>query len=154
MDIDLNRLDVVIRFKKSLVVGADASCVPENQTSNTTQVNRHGDIEANKLKQPQKCFSSEEVRTLIVGYQSGKSTCALAKEIGCHKETVSNVLKKHGVLVTNRLQLDINRLIEQYAAGKTLEQIALSMEISSATVRDRLTKAGVKMRNRWDYKKF
>ncbi|KAB8298415.1 helix-turn-helix domain-containing protein [Bifidobacterium apri] len=49
-----------------------------------------------------KTLSEVESRTIIVKYQQGKSTYELAWEFGCHRATISRVLKDNGIEATNQ----------------------------------------------------
>lgn len=104
--------------------------------------------------QEQKRLSDEEIQRLIKEYQNGKSACALAKQFGCHRTTVSNVLKKCGVNVTNRKaerKLNISDVVAMYEENHTSEKIAKKYEVSPQAVIRCLREQGITIRSRWDY---
>ena len=54
---------------------------------------------------------------LIFEYKNGKTTYVLAKQFGCNRITVSNILKKHGVIVSkcmSQKKLDPEDVISMY----------------------------------------
>jgi DNA-binding CsgD family transcriptional regulator len=106
------------------------------------------------VKRHNKRFTIEEIPSLIAEYENGATIYELADKYGCHRNTVSNTLKRNGIIVTvekitNRGQLD--GLIKLYESGFTTPQIAEKLGISKTTVKHYLHENGVTMRNRWDY---
>jgi DNA-binding CsgD family transcriptional regulator len=114
-------------------------------------IDEYGETVVTKRTKPQKQLSSEEITKLIIKYENGKTVYEHAEQFGYHRITVSNLLKRQGVTVTNKLQADVEQVIKLYESRKTAEQIASIMQISASTVLDRLRKSDVKVRARWDY---
>ena len=88
---------------------------------------------------------------IVTAYKSGVSTNDLAVKYGCHRRTIANQLKKHGITVT-REKLNMNDAIQMYEAGATTKEIAKKYHMSDNAVSYRLKKSGVQMRTKWDYK--
>jgi hypothetical protein len=93
-ELNSNHLDAVIRFKKSLAAdtkpAAPADIVPPAER----KANGYGEIYVSKMQQKQKRLTEDEIRLLIADYQAGKSTYTLASEFDCHRQTVSELLRK------------------------------------------------------------
>jgi DNA-directed RNA polymerase specialized sigma24 family protein len=95
-----NKYDALIRFKKSVPAMVSEAGVKENPAAEFRKTNEYGEIAASMVKQEQKRLSEDEISLLISAYLSGMSTYALAEQFGCHRTTVSDVLKRHGVTVS------------------------------------------------------
>ena len=76
------------------------------------------------ITQQQKTLSQSEVQAVIHKYEAGASTYDLADEFGCHRSTISAVLKRNGIVVTKR-KVDIAVAIQMYESGKTTTEIAM-----------------------------
>lgn len=104
-----------------------------------------------QLTQQQKHhFSNKEISEIVKKYYSGSSVYVLAEQYGCHRDTISHLLKKQGVTVTIE-KIDLQEAIMLYESGWTTKQIGAKYGISDNAVSRRLKKAGIKMRTRWDY---
>jgi len=78
----------------------------------------------------------------------------MAKELGHDPETISRILKKHGIAVDRcaaQKRLDVERVILMYAQMHTTREIAQQFGVSSKAILKCLRKHGVKIRSRWDY---
>jgi len=100
--LDLNNYNGIIKFKKSISTEISKVISAKNKPSETTKVNEYGETVVSRMRQEQTRLNDDEVEVLIKEYQNGKSTKALAERFGCNKATVSRVLKRYGVNVTNR----------------------------------------------------
>ena len=76
--------------------------MPENPGKSKRAVDEFGELAVRQLQQKQKHFTDEETVILAEEYQNGKTLLDLAKQYGCHRNTVSKTLKKHGVKVRGR----------------------------------------------------
>jgi DNA invertase Pin-like site-specific DNA recombinase len=153
-DIDSNNYNAVLRFKKTLSARGNPTSFGESISLPSRKVNEYGETVAGHMIQEQKRLSDEEIQRLIKEYQNGKSACALAKQFGCHRTTVSNVLKKCGVNVTNRKaerKLNISDVVAMYEENHTSEKIAKKYEVSPQAVIRCLREQGITIRSRWDY---
>jgi DNA-binding transcriptional regulator LsrR (DeoR family) len=107
---------------------------------------------AGEIKHSQKRFTEDEIPYLIADYNSGMTVYELGAKYGCHRNTVSRILKRHGVIVTiskivSKNELD--SLISLYNSGLTTLQLAERLGISKSTVKRYLRNGGVQMRGRW-----
>jgi len=76
----------------------------ENPSSSNKTVNEYGETLATKITQEQKRLTEDEVVLLISEYKASKSTYVLAEQFGCHRVTVTNILKRHGVPFERKAQ--------------------------------------------------
>ncbi len=91
---------------------------------------------------------------MIQRYKSGESIYKLAKAFGCHRSTVSSVLKRNGVKVTtvkSEKIFDPTKVAELYKSGMKSKEIAKLYGVCEQTIRDCLKKQGVKIRKSWEY---
>ena len=87
-------------------------------------------------------------------YHAGETVYDLAEAFGCHRSTVSAVLKRNGVTVTlvkSEKIFDPAEAAALYEAGMKSKEIGKRFGVSEQTIRDCLKKQGIKMRTRWDY---
>lgn len=107
------------------------------------------------IRQQQKHeFSEKEVAEMVQRYHAGETVYELAKAFGCHRSTVSAVLKRNGVTVTlvkSEKMFDPTEVVALYESGMKSKEIGKLFGVSEQTIRDCLKKQGVKMRTRWDY---
>ena len=150
-DINSNQIETVLAFKKTLVSEAGIANLTDSLSQETRKINGYGEVEARKVKQEQKRLTDEEIALLCDAYQNGKSTYQLAREFGCHRNTVSNALKSRGIEVTNKVKLDVEAVIEMYAQKHNAQEIADRFGIGSQIVLRCLKAHGVKIRGRWEY---
>ncbi|MDR1330178.1 MAG: helix-turn-helix domain-containing protein [Oscillospiraceae bacterium] len=149
-----NHLDAVIRFKKSLAADMESATPTDIILPAERKVNGYGEIYISKMQQKQKRLTEDEIRLLIAGYQAGKSTYTLASEFGCHRQAVSELLRKHGVNVTKctaRKRLNVTDVISMYEAMHTTAEIAKSYGVNPNVILRCLREQGIAIRGRWDY---
>ena len=110
-------------------------------------------MEVKRIQQNQKQLNVEEIKLLIAEYENGKSTYALARQFDCHRGTVSNVLKRHGVNVTHSKvgKLDVADIVTMYGQMHTTAEIAEKYNVGPQLILRCLREHGVKIRRRWDY---
>ncbi|MDR1185337.1 MAG: hypothetical protein LBK67_11160 [Coriobacteriales bacterium] len=103
-----------------------------------------------RIKQNQKRhFTDNEATQMVIDYTQHRLTVyQLADKYGCHRQTISNVLKKNGATVTKRRmdEATITKAKQLYADGLTLKQVGQELSICESTIRKTLIKAGVEMR--------
>jgi len=91
----------------------------------------------------------EEVQQLIEGYETGTTVYELGDRFGIKRQTVSALLKRHGVAMRqyglNREQVD--EAVRLYGAGWSLARIGGRFDTTANTVRARLLERGVRMRD-------
>ena len=149
MDFDSNHLDVVVAFKKSISDGVEAHLSANNQPSNARRVNEYGEIQATRIEQSQKRLTDEEIGLICSAYRSGKSTYQLAREFGCHRNTISNALKSKGIEVTKKSKLDVVDVATLYEQGYATQEIADKYNVGPQVILRCLKAEGIKIRGRW-----
>ncbi len=153
-DADTIKWDIALQYKKLLPADSALLCSDKSLPSDADEVNsRDGNYGDRKL-QKFKHFEDEEIQAIIAGYQSGQSVYELASQFDCHRVTVSNVLKRHGVIVDKckwREKLPANEVVAMYAAKQTAQEIADRFGVSRQVVILCLRENGVRIRGRWDY---
>ncbi|MCL2817478.1 MAG: helix-turn-helix domain-containing protein [Clostridiales bacterium] len=115
-----------------------------------------GELCRTGLIQNQKRLTDAEAASIVEEYQNGQSTYSLAKKYGCHRNTISRCLKKHGTTVRiGNAKTIINdaEMIALYNKGVNTTEIAKRFGITPSTVIRHLHANGVEMRTRWDYGK-
>lgn len=108
------------------------------------------------IRQQQKHLSEQEIRTIIEKYNSGVSTYDLAQEFGCHRYTISNALKRNGIIVDKHVEgrkYKPEEVIRLYAEEKkSVKQIADMFGVCDGSIYKCLKRNGVSTkRTRWDY---
>lgn len=108
------------------------------------------------IKQQQKHLSEVETRTIVERYKAGVSTYELAQEYGCHRYTISNALKRSGIVVDKHVEgrkYKTEDVILLYVEKKkSVKQIAEMFDVCDATIYKCLKRNGVyTKRTRWDY---
>jgi transposase-like protein len=94
-------------------------------------------------------FTETEVKQIIQGYTEQQLTVyQLAEKHGCHRNTISKLLKQNAVQVANRRMSDeqIAKAVELYQSGQSLREIAKELEFCKSNIQRALHKAGVRMR--------
>ena len=113
-------------------------------------------ITVKNLKQQHKCeFSNNEIEEMARQYRAGKTIYELAEKYGCHRVTVSAILKRNGVTVSvekSEKMFDPAKAAELYEAGMKSKDIGIRLGVSEQTIRKCLKKQGIKIRTRWDYR--
>lgn len=97
-----------------------------------------------------KQLKEEEARELIAAYKAGAMVNQLAQRFGIARQTVSQILKRHGVALRMRglTTQQIDEAVQLYEGGWSLERIGKRMGVDDMTVRSRLLERGVQMRPR------
>lgn len=145
-----NKYDSIIRFKQSVLIMNNFDQL-ENPSSPAKKVNEYGETVVGKVIQKQKHLTEEEIVLLVSEYKTGKSTYVLADQFGCHRSTVSSILKKHGVKVTHcksKEKLNIQDAISMYENLHTAQEIADKYGVTRQMVTQSLHAHGVKIRSR------
>jgi hypothetical protein len=90
-----------------------------------------------------------EITELVSAYQGGKTVYQLAQQFSIHRNNVSKLLKREGVLLRWRslFRSQINLAVELYREGHSAAAMAPHFEYDPGTVRLALIKAGVRMRD-------
>ncbi|MGQ4268610.1 hypothetical protein [Nocardiopsis changdeensis] len=93
-----------------------------------------------------KRLKPHEVDELIAAYRSGMNVYKLGERFGITRQTVSAILKRHGVEIRKRglSEEEIDEAVQLYAQGWSLTRIGKQFGVDSRTVRSRLMERGVK----------
>ena len=67
-----------------------------------------------EITQQQKTLSQAEIQAVIQKYEAGASTYELADEFGCHRSTISAVLKRNGTILPSRLNCRVKNFPSFY----------------------------------------
>lgn len=157
--LDSNKYKAILRYKYQIgsQIKLTSSIIIPDDLKYNKRVDEFGEIVISRLQQPFSIeFSEEEIEKIISEYKSGKSTRKLAEQFNCSKTTIGDLLKRHGITVTNckaQAKLDSERVIIMYKQEQTMDEIAKCFGVSACTIRKCLLKNNVKIRGRWDYKK-
>ena len=108
------------------------------------------------IKQQQKHLTKAETRKIIEKYKAGVSTYDLAQEFGCHRYTISNALKRSGIVVDKHVEgrkYKTEEVIRLYVEEKkSVAELAKKFGVCDATIYKCLKRNGVyTKRTRWDY---
>ena len=103
-------------------------------------------------------FTRLQRQAVIAGYESGRSMASLAAEYGVKRESISKLLRRSGVVIRERRQMNqeqIDESVRLYESGLSLEQIGARLGWDHNTIYRQLKKRGVHMRgpNDWQHKK-
>jgi len=103
-------------------------------------------------RQRQKRLDDEQVSQLVVAYRLGATVYELAAQFGCHRSTVSELLRSRGVSMRHAplTEAQIDQAIELYESGLSLTKVGKLVEANAETVRQRLLGRGVKLRGPHD----
>ena len=153
-DIDKNNYNAIIRFKKSLTIDMESTARLENLPFTAKKVNEYGQTEVRKLCQPQKRLTDKEIAGIVTDYQDGINTTQLEEKYSCHRQTISNHLKKQGVNVTAEKIFsaqETEEIIRSYEKGLNTAEIAEQFGVGRSTILKHLHNNSVRIRTRWDY---
>ncbi len=92
-----------------------------------------------------------EIKRVVQGYTSGKTIYQLAEEFGCHRQTISDVLKRNNIKINNcvaQKKLDAEKVISMYAEMRTTKEIANQFGVSPKAILKCLRDNGVGIRSR------
>ena len=102
-----------------------------------------------RKRKTQPRLSDKKVGQIVTAYETGKTVYELAAEYGCHRVTISAVLKRRGVAL--RLQpatkVEIERMIALYQSGLSLAAVGNNLGINASTVLKYLRANGVPTRS-------
>lgn len=156
--LDSNKCKAVLAFKQRIAEHPEwliKLSSQEKQSATNREIDEFGEIATKRLQQVFRIpFTDEDIDAIISAYNSGTSTYKIAEQYGCCKNTISDLLKQHGICVTNRKvqsKLPADIVIKMYGDMNTTEKIAEHFDVSAYSIRKCLLENGVKLRSRWDY---
>lgn len=92
-DQNYKKYQAILRFKHQIL---EADKILTSKSTQNKDIDEFGEIVTKSITHVQKHLTSEEIDSMAVQYQSGKTLLVLAKEYGCHRDTVSKALKNTG----------------------------------------------------------
>lgn len=98
-------------------------------------------------------LSGEKVSQIVTAYEAGKTVYELAAEYGCHRVTISAVLKRQGVSLrrTSPTPEQIDEMVHLYETGYSLAKVGDRLGFNATTVFNQLKARGVATRNAHGY---
>ena len=121
----------------------EAEIVEKRKNIDDRVKNERGEVEVKRYRQRQIILSEKGRKEVICLYLEGVNTYTIAKSFGCHRNTVSRILKDAGINVTIE-KINLDEAIRLYESGWTTKQIAEKYDMSNNAVSRRLKAAGVK----------
>lgn len=101
------------------------------------------------IKQRQRRFTAEEELAVVAEYRAGGTVYTLAKKYGCHRTTISRILKSHDVELANAPTEPetVDEIVRLYESGLSMDATATRTGVSAKTVFNCLRKRDVRTRN-------
>jgi DNA invertase Pin-like site-specific DNA recombinase len=102
-----------------------------------------------RKRKTQPRLSDKKVGQIVTAYETGKTVYELAAEYGCHRVTISAVLKRRGVALRRMPPSDeqVAEMIRLYETGLSLSKVGEHLGFSATTVLRRIRAAGRTTRN-------
>lgn len=99
--------------------------------------------------QQQTRLTTDQVDELVREYVAGANQRQLARRFGCHRTTVSALLKSRGITPRNRALTagQIDRAVELYTSGLSLVAVGELLGANPETIRQRLIESCVPRRD-------
>lgn len=123
--------------------------------NNTTKAQEREELADNypvvtrKLAQSQRLFGAQEKLDIIAEYSDGALAKELAKKYSCSRETISKLLKEHGITIERRM-LSIrgkeDEIVRLYESGLNSYSVAEAAGVSQSSVLEHLRRQGVQLR--------
>ena len=101
------------------------------------------------MRQGQRRLTPDETESLVSRYQARETLSELAEAFGCHRNTVSAILQRAGVLLRGG-KLDVaivDELVRRYESGRSMARVGEQLGISIRSVLNYLQARGVQTRN-------
>lgn len=102
--LDSNKYRTALAFKKYIAEHPEvqpAKNILGDAEKCNREIDEFGEVSVNKIRQPQKRLSQEEIQMLITEYQSGKEPAELGERFGIHRITASKILKRNNIPLRN-----------------------------------------------------
>ena len=144
----------IVKYKHEMSPDESTSVKPN--ISESTSKNKYGETEIRRIRQKQKILSEYEIQEVIQLYLNGVSANAIATSFGCHRRTISDVLKRNGIEVSHKASAKpelVKKVIELYTEYKTPKEIGTIVNLDCGTVRQVLKDNGIYIRKAWEYPK-
>ena len=100
-------------------------------------------------RQQQRRLNAKEVSEVVTAYRSGETVYTLAERYGCHRNTISRILKSNGVKLANTptAQATVDEIVRLYKAGLPMTQVSREVGVSAKTVFNYLRASGIRTRD-------
>lgn len=97
-------------------------------------------------------LASDQVKQLVAFYKQGDSIYELSRRFGIHRGTVKDHLRRAGIAIRpgNQAKLsddDKDEIAKLYAAGLSINKLALQFGVTDNPVHNALRERGVRMRD-------
>ena len=94
-------------------------------------------------------LSAEKVSQIVTAYETGKTVYELAAEYGCHRVTISAVLKRRGVTLrrTSPTPEQVDKMVHLYETGYSLAKVGDRLGFNATTVLHQLKVRGIPTRD-------
>lgn len=120
---DSKKYQAALRLKQEIAENPNKFSSTEKDSNYNREVDEFGEIATTCVQRSQKRLTPEEIEKLIVEYQTGKTPIELSAKYGCHRITVTKILKRNGVEIRPHnsfsVKRDDNAIIVGYRAGKS-----------------------------------
>lgn len=96
-------------------------------------------------------IKGDQAQALIAAYEARATLAELSRRFGISKQTVSSILKRHGIepsWVRRITDEEVDEAARLYEQGLSLARVGSRFNVSDDTIRTHLLKRGVKMRDR------
>lgn len=102
-----------------------------------------------RARQHQTRLDASQIDDLVVEYEAGKMLKDLARHYGCHRTTVTSILRSRGVPIRMNSLNDaqIQRAADLYASGLSLTKVGEAIGANAETIRQRLIELGIPRRD-------
>src|SRR5690606_19189074 len=138
--------------RTSSLVGLFSSHANELRTAHrhlsTEPVRELPQANGGRKRTTQQRLSDEKVSQIVTAYETEKTVYELAAEYGCHRVTISAVLKRQGVALrrTSPTAEQIDEMVRLYESGLSLARIGEQFAMNASTVLAHLRNTAVTTR--------
>jgi transposase len=156
-DPDENIFDQIIAYRHRSQTSLTNASISHNSAvvkPAATFISEHGETVVREMRQEQNRQIECDAAEIVLAYQRGASTNKLARQYGCHRHTISNLLKKNGVEVSQskiKSEETVRQIIALYEQNHIIEEISEQFGVSQSCINRLLHAHGVSVRGRWDY---
>lgn len=135
---DSKKYQAALRLKKEITENPDKFHLPEKDHDCDREIDSFGETATTRVRRSQKRLTPEEVKMLIVEYQTGKTPTELSEKYGCHRITVGKILKRNGVeirpYIPSRIERNDTAIVAGYLSGKSTYALAREYDCDPDTI--------------------
>ena len=140
---DSKKYRAALRLKKETAENSDKFILTEEDCVSKKELDKFGEITAKCVQRVRKRLSPEEIGKVIAEYLNGKTPAELAEKYGCHRSTVSAVLKRNGISTKPCTDQRVKAIISGFQDGKNTYELAEGLHCASSTVSRILRQNGI-----------